>query len=82
MKKAQVPALYHQTFDKTRKNIESPSAELEKEDIVEPPHFMPTIMVSALPVIKLATDPCMPAQYDGLVTEAAKTAAASKGKQQ
>ncbi|KAG6897691.1 hypothetical protein C0992_012160 [Termitomyces sp. T32_za158] len=32
-------------------------------------------------VVLLATDPRMPVQYDGMIAEAAKTAAASKGKQ-
>ncbi|KAG6869899.1 hypothetical protein C0992_001624 [Termitomyces sp. T32_za158] len=32
-------------------------------------------------VVVMATDPRTPAQYDGLMAEAAKTAAASKGKQ-
>ncbi|KAG6863589.1 hypothetical protein C0993_010937, partial [Termitomyces sp. T159_Od127] len=31
-------------------------------------------------VVVVATDPCTPAQYDGLMAEAAKTSAASKGK--
>ncbi|KAG6863765.1 hypothetical protein C0993_010413 [Termitomyces sp. T159_Od127] len=31
-------------------------------------------------VVVVATDPCTPAQYDGLMAEAAKTTAASKGK--
>ncbi|KAG6895423.1 hypothetical protein C0992_001298 [Termitomyces sp. T32_za158] len=48
--------------------------------------FMLPIVVPApaaqFDVVLLATDPRTPAQYDGMMAEAAKTAAASKGKQQ
>ncbi|KAG6882581.1 hypothetical protein C0992_011290, partial [Termitomyces sp. T32_za158] len=48
--------------------------------------FMAPIVVPApaaqFDVVIVATDPRTPAQYDGLMAEVAKTAAASKGKQQ
>ncbi|KAG6886850.1 hypothetical protein C0992_002019 [Termitomyces sp. T32_za158] len=48
--------------------------------------FMAPIVVpvpaAQFDVVIVATDPHTPAQYDGLMAEAAKTAAASKGKQQ
>ncbi|KAG6898922.1 hypothetical protein C0993_002745 [Termitomyces sp. T159_Od127] len=42
--------------------------------------MVPVLLVQ-FELVKLATDPCTPVQYDGLVAEAAKTAATSKGKQ-
>ncbi|KAG6871866.1 hypothetical protein C0992_010212 [Termitomyces sp. T32_za158] len=47
--------------------------------------FMSPIVVPApaaqFDMVSVATDPRTPAQYDGMMVEAAKTAAASKGKQ-
>ncbi|KAG6874540.1 hypothetical protein C0992_007577 [Termitomyces sp. T32_za158] len=42
---------------------------------------MVPVPMAQFEVVPLATDPRTPAQYDGMMAKAAKTAAASKGKQ-